>query len=49
MRPIRLFTRRSGRVWVFGLVLGIVAGAASIYLLAHPAADGVIAATLSPN
>ena len=41
----RRLLRHPVRAWVFGLVLGAVAGAASIYLVAHPPVGGVIAGT----
>ena len=49
MRRSPLFTRRPARAWLFGLVIGIVAGVASIYLLAHPPESGSIVATITPG
>ncbi len=48
MRPIRLFSRHPMRAWIFGLAIGVVAGVASIYLIAHPPEGGTIAATVAP-
>ena len=48
MRPIRLLSRRPARAWIFGLVIGVVAGVASIYLLAHPLEGGSMMATVAP-
>lgn len=45
----RRLLRHPVRAWVFGLVLGAVAGAASIYLLAYPPAGGTIAGTTAPG
>ena len=45
----RRLLRHPVRAWVFGLVLGAVVGAASIYLLAYPPAGGVIAGTSAPR
>ncbi|QXQ04881.1 hypothetical protein KX816_11275 [Sphingosinicellaceae bacterium] len=47
--PSRRLLRHPVRAWVFGLVLGAVVGAASIYLLANPPAGGVIAGTTTPG
>lgn len=49
MRPIRLFSRHPMGAWIFGLVIGVVAGIASIYLVAHPPAGGTIMATVAPS
>lgn len=49
MRLTRLFPRRPARAWVFGLVIGVVAGIASIYLVAHPPEGGAAMATVAPS
>ncbi len=48
MRLNRLLSRRPARAWIFGLGIGMVAGAASIYLLAHPVSGAAIMATVAP-
>lgn len=47
--PSRRLLRHPVRAWVFGLVLGAVIGAASIFLLANPPVDGIIAGTTTPD
>ena len=47
-RPSLPPRHRPARAWVLGLVVGIVAGVASVYLLLAPPTGGTIAATLAP-
>ena len=45
----RRLLRHPVRAWVFGLLLGAVVGVASIYLLANPTVNGIIAGTNAPE